>query len=480
MGRKNKFLIGLVLLTAIFLTACSGGAKSEKDIANDIAKQDSYFEIYNLKLDDYEITKRQTNKDDKTDYVWITITGNNSEFEYTAEYEAIYVLYNDGWLLEECDLISSEYKAISKFDSSDIEAEISQNYKNLSLISKNEYENKATLTYIAEKQEELYTLHYEMKVDAEFKPAAWKVVDVEYVEKERELNIVGEWMYEDNGGRYYYMHISEVKGNSATINYLFVNTAGTDEWNYISSEGYQEIEFNTYHSNYTGTDEYTLYFHLKNGNNYPSGKGGDIDFGWLWLKKTSFVDGKTYCGFTINEKYLTRKNSDSSPVIGIDETKKSNKDDQLASNENMTDAETVVAFLNKGDIEGALAYISTLTQKTEECQKLEKEINEFVENYGDLLGRWVEDYGSDPEEFLITCRYDGKLILCMEIGETIEGERKLFDLAQEENNSMIFHSNRFDSNKYHFVKYSSYSKTIKYYWQTDDGLKTIGTDYIKK
>lgn len=81
------------------LSACSGGSKSEKDIAKDIVEQNSYFRTYDLKLDDYTVSKRQTNKNEKIDYVWISISGSNDDFEYIAEYELLYILYNDGWML---------------------------------------------------------------------------------------------------------------------------------------------------------------------------------------------------------------------------------------------------------------------------------------------------------------------------------------------------------------------------------------------
>lgn len=484
--RKNKvvkisrlLLFPILIICIGVLTSCSKGTKQEKEIAKDITEQDRYFQIYNLKLDNYTVTKRQTNKDSKTDYIWFTINGSNLEFEYTADYKLEYLLYNEGWLLEDYELLNSNYTVKSDFDPTDVETKIKQEYNNISLIDKEEKENEVTLTYAAEKREELLTTHYEIEVEAKFEPASWNVTDIKYLEKSRDLNIVGEWTYNDKEGRYYYMHVSKVNKDTATINYLFVNTTGTDEWNYISSDGYQDIEFSTYYSQYTGAHDDVLYFHLKNGSGSPSGMGGDINFGWLWLNETHFVDGKTYCGFTINEKYLTRENKSNSPVIGIDETKKSNAVDDTINNDNMTDAGKVISFLNNGNIDEALKYISSLSEKSSECQKLETEINDFKELYKDYIGVWIEDH-DHPEELIISCRYGDKLMLCLELGQTIEGERKLYDLSSMENDTLIFHSTRFEPNKYHYVGYQSYWKTISYHWETDDGLKTIGTDYIKK
>lgn len=476
---KRISMVVLFVLCISMLSACSGSSKSEKDIANDIVEHNRYFQTYELKLDDYKVSKRQTNKDEKTDYVWITISGSNNEFEYTAEYELLYILYNDGWLLEDYDMIDSSYNALFKFETNDLETELSNNYDVLSLIDRSDGTNRTTLTYAAEKHDELFTTHYEITVEAEFEPSIWEVTDIEATKGDRELNIVGEWVYTDNAGRYYYMHISNVHDTTVTINYLFANTSKTDEWNYISSNGYQEIDLKTYFSEFTGAHDDLLYFHLTNGSGSPTGMGGDVNFGYLWLEETLFTDGTTYCGFTINQKHLTRENSSETPIIGMSEI-----EIDTFSNlkpENMTDEQKVIYLLNDGDIVGALSYIEKLSEKSQEVESLENEIKEFNEMYGTYLGNWVEDTSYNPEELNVSCRYDDGLILCLVLGETIEGERKLFDLMlDDEYDDFVFHSERFDPNTYHHLKYNSYWETLSYHWETDDGLSTIGSDYIKQ
>lgn len=477
---KHISLLVLLFLCISVLSACSGNSKSEKEIANDIAEQNHYFQTYDLELEDYTVSKRQTNKEEKTDYVWITISGSNDDFEYTAEYELLYVLYNDGWLLEDYELVDSSYKALSVYETNEIEAELSQEYDVLSLVDRNDGTNKVTLTYAAEKHDELFTTHYEVVVEAEFEPSVWEVTDIEVTEGDRELNVIGEWVYTDTDGRYYYMHISNVQDTTVTINYLFANTSKTDEWNYISSDGYQDIELKTYYSKYTGAHDDLLYFHLTNGSGSPAGMGGDVNFGYLWLEETLFTDGTTYCGFTINQKYLTRKNSSATPVIGMDEIEMDTSTN--IAPENMTDEQRIIYLLNDGDIDGALAYIEKLSDKSQEVNSLESEINEFNEMYGAYLGNWVEDTSSTPEELVISCRYEDELILCLVLGETIEGNRKLFDLSNTDADYdvLVFHSNTIDPDKYHYIDYNSYWETLSYHWETDDGLSTLGSDYIKQ
>ena len=145
--RKLAFLL---IVFCLLLAGCSNKPKSDDTIADEIKSQDRYFSNYNLNLDSYNIDKRQTNEDLKTDYIWITITGSNEEFTYTASYEATYVLYNDGWLLEDADITESAYLATADVDVNQITAELSQEYSNVNLVSDKCVGNDASLTFSAE------------------------------------------------------------------------------------------------------------------------------------------------------------------------------------------------------------------------------------------------------------------------------------------------------------------------------------------
>lgn len=80
---------------------------SEEQISNDIQKMDVNFRDYNFKLDSFSVIKRQTNLEDKNDFVWCKIAASNQILLYSAEYELKYVLYNEGWLLDECNPTNS-------------------------------------------------------------------------------------------------------------------------------------------------------------------------------------------------------------------------------------------------------------------------------------------------------------------------------------------------------------------------------------
>lgn len=112
---KAKNVIASMLLSILLvclicgLSACGGktNEKTENQISKDIQTQDNYFSSCNLKVKSFSITKRQTNPKDKNDFVWCKVTASNSDFLYSAEYKVTYVLYNDGWILEEYNKESS-------------------------------------------------------------------------------------------------------------------------------------------------------------------------------------------------------------------------------------------------------------------------------------------------------------------------------------------------------------------------------------
>ena len=115
---KTKKVVTTVLLLVLAicliygLSACGGTTKgkSENQIKDDIAEtllKSATLGDYNLEITSFSITKRQTNTEDKTDFVWceVAATGNmgkniDHKFSCSIECEATYGLYNDGWRLD--------------------------------------------------------------------------------------------------------------------------------------------------------------------------------------------------------------------------------------------------------------------------------------------------------------------------------------------------------------------------------------------
>lgn len=125
---KKFFLLIGVLLLILSLSACGGKKeKSEKEILADIKLEDYYLSgDYGLEVKSHTIDKRQTNAEDKTDYVWFSFEAENDEFTYHASCELTYVLYNDGWMLETVEYMDglAEAKDYDPFSGEELDAVI--------------------------------------------------------------------------------------------------------------------------------------------------------------------------------------------------------------------------------------------------------------------------------------------------------------------------------------------------------------------
>lgn len=109
--KKKANLIVVLLLCIVIFSSCGlkNRAKSVSDIRADIMQNDSSFADYKITIDDVTITKRQTNIEDKVDFVWAEVKGHSDEVSWYSTYEITYVLYNDGWYLDDFDTTDVEY-----------------------------------------------------------------------------------------------------------------------------------------------------------------------------------------------------------------------------------------------------------------------------------------------------------------------------------------------------------------------------------
>ncbi len=106
MFRKTICILLAVLFCLGAAAGCSGNKKKgnqgvslstlKKDVVNS-----AYWQAYGVELVSCDVIKRQTNPEDKTDYVFTEVVGESDEYRVTAYYKLTYVLYNEGWLLEE-------------------------------------------------------------------------------------------------------------------------------------------------------------------------------------------------------------------------------------------------------------------------------------------------------------------------------------------------------------------------------------------
>ena len=87
------------LVVTCALTGCSNSPKDEKGIIEDL-KASNQFISDTAEIESCEIIKRQTNTENGTDEVYVTVEGGNNELSFTLSYILTYELYNEGWFLE--------------------------------------------------------------------------------------------------------------------------------------------------------------------------------------------------------------------------------------------------------------------------------------------------------------------------------------------------------------------------------------------
>jgi len=112
----------IALLLAMFcltgLTACSSTPDpvGESVIKNDVVCQDTTIYNAEMQLVSLSIAKRQTNTEQKTDYVWVDITAENDTSRYIASCKLSYGLYNEGWMLDSYEVLSETLEYINGLD----------------------------------------------------------------------------------------------------------------------------------------------------------------------------------------------------------------------------------------------------------------------------------------------------------------------------------------------------------------------------
>lgn len=221
---KRKLLL-LLSVTLLLLSSCGSGSRvrTEKEILEDIAANDYYFE-YGLEVTSYKIEKRQTNEDDKTDYVWVTLTAESDYFTYEASYTLSYVLYNDGWLFENCNRTNYSYSPLIDVDMSRVDALLAEKYEAYSfdsVISEDIEYCTAIYLYTATKAVGYTMIDCYVVVECTFSPQnSWTPT---VVNDEEEIavhwNILGEWYYYSESG----------SGNLLTGDFIYFNIVSIDD-----------------------------------------------------------------------------------------------------------------------------------------------------------------------------------------------------------------------------------------------------------
>lgn len=234
-------LVGIIVLLPI--SGCSTPIIAENAVYEDIKSSDPRCSTFDFIYDSMEITKRLTDEEDKKDTVWAKFVCHNEEFEYTAEYIVTYILYNDGWKFENCQIANASYIATSiPDDEIVISSIVSSKGIYVDEVQKDSIApNTYTCTASATVQNGKYlTATYGYTVELEFTPEqGWYAAEVEQTSKNENWDkLIGKWTAVDDGDKY-------------EIEILSVNTSlfgGSIKLNFYSSDylGYFENEGRTY------------------------------------------------------------------------------------------------------------------------------------------------------------------------------------------------------------------------------------------
>ena len=296
-------LVAFALILIVFLLIIKniggfGGAttsrgKGKNDILKDIETKDAYFSSYNLRVESANITKRQTNPEFKTDYVYIDIKASNKEFEYMASYYLSYELYNSGWILERYDKKHSEIKVknYSMVSNEEVESIIdSLGYDQWTLRDRIENGNSIEFQFDASKYEYRLYSQYVITVGYNYSPSdSWGSPHIKTDLIYSELDVVGKWALHDENHNFE-LEIISIDYDTKTIEMKY--RFGTK--NVIASDGVVKLEFGYYtHKDiymdipntlggYPST--YSIWIHVGQTHNLTDGgEGYGVSFEGWWL-----------------------------------------------------------------------------------------------------------------------------------------------------------------------------------------------------
>lgn len=117
---KKCIALVLALLTALTLTACGDQTPdpvNESTIKQDITCQDDTIYENDLKLTAFAVEKRQTNPEEKTDFVWVNASAESESVRYNVYCKLSYGLYNDGWMLDSYEILEDSLEFLNGIDS---------------------------------------------------------------------------------------------------------------------------------------------------------------------------------------------------------------------------------------------------------------------------------------------------------------------------------------------------------------------------
>lgn len=98
---KRRILFWLtVLVLAIMLSGCGNPVKTEEALLEDLSRNSDFSMVEGSQITEFSIVKRLTDKDSKTDSVYVSLLIDHPNATASRAYVMNYTLYNDGWHLD--------------------------------------------------------------------------------------------------------------------------------------------------------------------------------------------------------------------------------------------------------------------------------------------------------------------------------------------------------------------------------------------
>lgn len=122
--------VALLLVGGVLLLFSADKIATKATICEDISQFENFDQL-DLEIKDYKEEKRDTDKAAKSDKIWVEIVAENATVSYNASYLITYGLYNDGWLLENIEIIENDYYALQNPELAEVSDDLQNAHKSV-------------------------------------------------------------------------------------------------------------------------------------------------------------------------------------------------------------------------------------------------------------------------------------------------------------------------------------------------------------
>lgn len=251
---KKYIAIAFVIILLIFVViAVLPSGVSEDEIKNQITLFEE-FEYYSnpFEITEYTEYRRDTDRENKYDNIWVAIVAENDYVKYEASYFLSFTLYNDGWELRTIEYTndyiayeSQSYSAKDDISEEKIIADLTEQFNEL--VTEYNLYNIQIDAQIPQEQSQLISLNIPCTIAAEN--------DIMFINGEvivsYECNMDSGWIcnsIEEND----YSYEAKNEPPQEIINAAFENLAGE-----YTIDSYEKIDQNSYVYYYTQYDDET-------------------------------------------------------------------------------------------------------------------------------------------------------------------------------------------------------------------------------